>query len=179
MSRQRQGTPMEVSMGPASGGGLGIFLRLRWAIAGFVLGFIAALTTGMGRGTQGPAEQIGEALDGGGHAVIKWVGKATGTEQAIETNALAGHVKERIGRDKGLDAEGIAVEPDAEEGSVALRGIVADPASKERAVNLARDTRGVRQVVDHLAITPKARVITTQPDEAAAPAVATRPRTYR
>ncbi len=85
-------------------------------------------------------------------------------------------VGSRLHGDKTLGSEKIEIRVE-DASTVVLKGLVPDEASKEKAVALARDTRGVQKVVDHLAITPAPRVIDASAP--AGPAVATRPRSLR
>ena len=139
----------------------GLMLRVRWLFAGFAFGFVAALTAGFGRGDRGPAEEIGQAFDKATRTASSWIGST------VETGRLGGdvasQVDDRLDSDKGLDSSKIEVRAGTD-GAVELHGMVASPDAKERAVALARDTRGIKQVVDHLAVVPKARVVSS-PDE--------------
>jgi osmotically-inducible protein OsmY len=75
---------------------------------------------------------------------------------------LERQVETRLWQDKRLDAASIVV--DVEEGGKAvLTGLVPDAAHKDRAVMLARDTRGVEVVVDQLAVATATRTIETTP----------------
>lgn len=76
---------------------------------------------------------------------------------------MASQVDDRLDSDKGLDSSKIEVRA-GDDGAVELHGMVASPEAKERAVAVARDTRGTKQVVDHLAVVPKVRVVSS-PEE--------------
>jgi hypothetical protein len=78
-------------------------------------------------------------------------------------NEIRGGQGDAENRDKTLDAEKVqvSVEP---EGTVIHKGLVPDLAAKEKAVSLVRDTRGVVQVIDHLAIPPTPRIVDAPAD---------------
>ncbi len=135
----------------------GLFLRARWLFAGFILALAAAWS----QGDRGPAEEIGQAVDRATRSASSWVGSTSKTEP--RKSDLASQVDNRLDSDKGLDSSQIEVRPGAD-GAIELHGMVANPEAKDRAVALARDTRGTRQVVDQLAILPKPRVVSS-PDE--------------
>ena len=62
-------------------------------------------------------------------------------------------------------------------GTVILKGQVPDDASKEMAVDLTRDIRGVVRVEDYLAVPPRPRVFAATSDDD--PSTAARPRRTR
>ena len=136
----------------------GLMLRARWMF----VGFIAALAAAWSQGDRGPAEEIGQAFDRVTRTASSWVGLTSGSARP-GGGGLASQVDDRLDSEKGLDSSKIEVRPGAD-GAIELHGMVASPEAKERAVTLARDTRGTRQVVDHLAVVPKARVVSA-PDE--------------
>lgn len=139
----------------------GLMLRARWLFAGFACGFVAALSAGLGRGDQGPAEEIGQAFDRVTRSASSWIGSTVGSGRM--RGDVASQVDERLDSDKGLDSSKIEVRA-GDGGAVELHGMVASQEAKDRAVSLARDTRGITRVVDHLAVVPKARVVSS-PDE--------------
>jgi osmotically-inducible protein OsmY len=96
--------------------------------------------------------------------------RAQGTSR---NEALAAEVKERLQQARSLDANRIDVIVE-DEGKVVLKGQVPDDDSKELAVDLTRDIRGVVRVEDHLAVPPKSRVFAAAPDDEKSTPVRTR-----
>ena len=83
-------------------------------------------------------------------------------QTSVRNTGLAQQVDTRLRQDKHIDADKITIT--AEEGStVILDGTVPDHATKDRAADLAKDTRGVLRVVDRLAIPPSPRIIAAEP----------------
>ena len=64
--------------------------------------------------------------------------------------ALTAKIKSKMARDDTVRASAISVSTDRH--VVTLRGTVGSAAEHERAVQLARETAGVKQVVDHLSV---------------------------
>jgi|GEM_PF-6154551 len=160
----KQDAPASATPGPGGhhqASKSGLMLRVRWLFAGFACGFVAALSAGLGRGDQGPAEEIGQAFDRATRSASSWIGSTVGSGRL--GGDAASQVDDRLDSDKGLDSSKIEVRA-GDGGTVELHGMVASQEAKERAVALARDTRGIKQVVDHLAVVPKARVVSS-PDE--------------
>ena len=147
--------------GPASG----LMLRARWLFVGFAFGFVVALASGFGKSGRGPAEEIGQAVDKATHSASTWVGSTVGSGRPADSD-LASQVDVRLDSDKGLDSSKVEVRPGTD-GAVELHGVVATADAKDRAVSLARDTRGVRRVVDQLAVAPRPRVVNSSSDEPA------------
>ncbi len=77
---------------------------------------------------------------------------------SVRNLGLSRQIETRIWQDKQLASEGIVVTVE-QGGTAVLTGQVVDPAQKERAVSLARDTRGVEKVVDQLAVASESRTI--------------------
>ena len=102
----------------------------------------------------GVAERVGEALDGTGRAIRRGVEGAVARSQTrVNTMQVLDRVYSRLHWEKMLTAS--TLEVDSQPGGVAvLRGVVPDVKAKARAVELARDTVGVVQVIDQLSIAP-------------------------
>lgn len=98
--------------------------------------------------------------DGAQGATATVRGKVDDMKATANMSALEAKVSGRLHDDATLAGEEIEVSV-PKEGTVILKGLVLDADSKEKAVELARETRGVRKVVDHLAITPPTRVFGT------------------
>jgi hypothetical protein len=173
--------------------------RTRWAIIGAAAGVFGSSWVGVGhhapvspagppsasaeagetaRGAVADAEtepQVG-MIDGAVRKVSRGLRDASTTVRdryekvrgASRNVALADEVGARLRQDKGLDSDGIDVRVE-DEGTVILKGQVADEEAKELAVESTRDIRGVVRVEDHLAVPPKARVYSSPPGVAAAP----------
>ena len=156
--------------------------RTRWAIAGAAFGVVGSSWVGVGhhwpKATDAPAG-VAETAEGTDGTIDGAVRKVSDGIQATTTTvrdgydrmrgasrnvALVAAVNARLRQDKSLDSDRIDVSV-ADEGTVILKGQVPDVASKEMAVDLTRDIRGVVQVEDHLAIPPKARVIAAASDD--------------
>jgi hypothetical protein len=75
---------------------------------------------------------------------------ATAAERALANGTLTGKIKAKIALDDTLKASKISI--DTSEGVVTLTGTVASPAQNTRVLQLARETDGVKSVVDHLTV---------------------------
>lgn len=83
------------------------------------------------------------------------VGVAALTVACAQTDAgITTNVKSKMAADDTVKAHEINV--DTKNGVVTLTGDVDSPIAKERAVQIARTTDGVREVVDHLTVTEAA-----------------------
>jgi hypothetical protein len=92
----------------------------------------------------------------------------TNDHSLVRDLGLGRQVENRLWQDKRLAAEAIVVAVE-KGGRVVLTGQVPTAPDKERAVALARDTRGVETVVDQLAVATASRTI----DAPSSPAVPT------
>ena len=75
-------------------------------------------------------------------------------QAGVETMGVRGRVYARLHWDKTLSAAAISIEA-TEDGVVTLRGGVPTAAAQTRAVDLARETVGVKRVVDELNVEPR------------------------
>jgi hyperosmotically inducible protein len=75
------------------------------------------------------------------------------TGEYIDDAALTASVKSKLAEDKTVSASRISVE--SMKGVVQLSGFATSAAEKQRAVELARSTKGVRAVDDSIQIQPK------------------------
>ena len=165
MTRSNDASEIRVSTGNRVGHG---FRGMRWAIVGGLLGMVGVIwgiaTQDTGGGmvhdlTQGIRDRVADA------------------RASVRNQGLASQIEGRIRQDKNLIADKIEVV--VEDGSTAiLKGEVPDQDDKDKAVTLARDTRGVLKVIDQLALPPTPRVIEAAP-AADAPDVATRARSFQ
>lgn len=83
---------------------------------------------------------------------------------------VAERVDLRLAASRGL--AGARIETDDTNGDVALRGVVRDAAQKQRALQIALRTTGVRRVRDELALDPAGISQPSRPDEELARSVA-------
>ena len=72
--------------------------------------------------------------------------------QSIDDTFLTSEVKAKLGNEKLVNTTRISVK--TERGVVYLTGTVDTSEERDRAVSIARNVKGVREVVDHLAIKP-------------------------
>ncbi len=137
----------------------------RWtvlAVAALAIGW-----AGSGR-AQETGKRVGEKLDEAGRSIKGGLNRAgTATKEAFARTRTSVHnmgvesrVYGRIHWDRTLNDALIELTASAD-GVITLNGTVADARAKLRAVDLARETVGVTQVVDALAIRPAAT--TTRP----------------
>ena len=160
--------------------------RVRWTIAGGLFGLGLAAWAGAGRDRRGPAEADAGTIDGAVRTITQGVQDASDTVRDKFTTARASarnlgieqQITTRLRQDKTLEANRIEVHVE-DESTAVLKGLVPDDESKEKAVQLTRDTRGVLKVIDHLAVPPPPRVITSPREDDGVPAVATRSRSVR
>ena len=125
------------------------------AAAAFFFGYrIADRTPGTAAdpvvGTSGESVNVGRARDAGarvGGAVAEGANEA---QRVAADAALTAKIKSKMLLDDKIDAAAINV--DTANRVVRLAGVVGSPQERERAVQLARETEGVEQVVDQLAI---------------------------
>lgn len=71
----------------------------------------------------------------------------------VDDAALTASVKTKLAEDKSVSASRISVE--SMKGVVQLSGFATTTAEKQRAVELARSTKGVRSVQDSIQVQPK------------------------
>ena len=93
------------------------------------------------------AKKTGDAMDKAGTAV------ATAGEKAYDATAdaaVTAAVKTKFLADTTI--AGLKIDVDTKDNVVTLSGTVASAAEKRRAVEVARDTSGVKKVVDHLKV---------------------------
>ncbi len=133
------------------------------AAVGALIGVLLVGGAGVGRAQQGTVEKAGEKVDG----VLREIrsGFKNLSEEVkvrfarvrteVESMTVESRVYGRLHWDKALQGAHLAVEV-RDEGVTVLEGNVPDAAAKAKAVVIARDTIGVTQVIDRLAITPPA-----------------------
>ncbi len=98
-------------------------------------------------------------VDNAGRNIRRGVERAFArTRASVHEQELITRVYSRIHWDKLLVGSALELEV-RDDAVVFLRGTVPDTDAKKRAVVLARDTVGVNQVVDELAVAPPAKVV--------------------
>ena len=144
--------------------------RSRWPIWGLAMGLVVGTWLGGGADRYGEEEGVVGGFRGAGRTMVRGYRYAaavlrdcvTFDQSAVRRLGLAQQIETRLWQDKRLVADTLVVEVE-EGGTAVLRGIVPDEEHKERAVSLARDTRGVEKVVDELAIRPSTRTLNATP----------------
>jgi osmotically-inducible protein OsmY len=121
--------------------------------AGFLLGWwgVGGLRPDRGAavGTSGKVD-TSKAREVGAEVGQKTAEAANRAEAALADGALTAKIKSKMALDDLVRARSVDVTTDA--GVVTLRGRVQSAAEHERAVQLAKETNGVKQVVDHLTV---------------------------
>jgi len=104
-----------------------------------------------GHATKSGAEKTGEAVKGTSGEIAKdtkSVAKKTG--RVLSDAEITSSVKTKFMADKTVSA--MAINVDTDHGVVTLTGDVKSDAEKQQALKIARDTHGVRSVVDKLTV---------------------------
>jgi hyperosmotically inducible periplasmic protein len=106
------------------------------------------------RGTgqvEAAARDAGRAIDHQIEAARRGASDAAGTAGAVMSDAaLTAAVKTRFLADP--DISGLKIDVDTTDGVVTLRGGLKSNAERQRALSVARETKGVREVVDRLRV---------------------------
>ena len=122
-----------------------------------LVGFAATLPAQ--ENEEGFAERIGERLDRGVEQLGRRLQRSWAEiRQSVDELSVQGRVYGRLRWDKALRDETIDIDVQ-KENVVLLSGTVADDAAKHKAVTLAEETIGVREVIDRLevALPPEGR----------------------
>lgn len=120
--------------------------------AGFLLGWWGGAGIRLGEGTAvGTTGTVdtSKAREVGAKVGEKTADVANRAEAALSDGALTAKIKSKMALDDLVRARDINVSTDA--GVVTLKGTVRSRTEHDRAVQLAKETVGVKQVVDHLA----------------------------
>jgi hyperosmotically inducible periplasmic protein len=72
--------------------------------------------------------------------------------QSIDDTVLTSEVKAKLGDEKLVNTTWISVK--TERGVVYLTGSVSTSDDRDKAISIAKNVKGVREVVDHLAVKP-------------------------
>jgi BON domain len=153
--------------------------KARWPLWSLIFGLIVGTWIGGGTNRYGEEEGFVGSVRGAGRTMARSFRYTAATirdcltsdHSSVRKLGLGQHIETRLWQDKRLVADEILVEIE-DGGTAVLRGIVPDEEHKEKAVSLARDTRGVEKVVDELAIRPSSRTIKTAPSAAVPTGVA-------
>jgi hypothetical protein len=143
-----------------------VLLRTRWASSGLILGMILGAWVGGGTDRYGEDDGVLGGLRGTFGTMVRGYRYSAAMirdcvsldHSAVRNLGLGRQIENRIWQDKRLAAEAIVVKVE-DGGKVVLTGQVPDAMHKEKAVALARDTRGVETVVDQLAVASASRTI--------------------
>ncbi len=129
-------------------------------IAAAVLGLSLIVATGPAATPQqqDSGKKVGQQLDELGRTIKKGLQNAGETVRekfakaraAVHDMDLASRVYGRLHWEKCLNSSTLDLE--VKDDVVTLRGTVPDPKARMKAVELARDTVGINEVVDHLTI---------------------------
>jgi hyperosmotically inducible protein len=122
------------------------------AAAGFLLGWwgVGGIREHFGAvGTAGKVD-ASRARAVGAQVGEKTAEAANRAEAALNDGALTAKIKSKMALDDLVQARSIDVSTDA--GVVTLKGKVRSAAEHDRAVQLARETAGVKRVIDQLAV---------------------------
>jgi osmotically-inducible protein OsmY len=146
--------------------------RIKGVFTGIALTMVVVLGTGISRARQdqGAAQRVGEKLDQAGQSIRKGLEEARDTLRdqfsrargSVHSMGVASRVYGRLHWDKALTTSTLELE--VSNGVVTLRGEVPNARAKARAVELAKETVGITQVIDQLAIQPPQQ--TTPPTSA-------------
>jgi hypothetical protein len=109
---------------------------------------------------EGAGESIGRRIDRGLEQLTEEVREAWAkARKQVDQLGVQGRVYGRLRWDKALADEpvGVAVEQKStdEESTVILTGRVPDERARKKAIELAQDTVGVREVIDRLQVEPR------------------------
>jgi len=129
-------------------------------VAAFALLTLAWVTSGQ---TQETGKRVGEKFDQVGRDVRGGLNRAgqdakerfASAKTSVQNMGVESRVYGRLHWDKALNDATIELAM-SQEGVVTLNGSVATAKAKARAVELARETVGVTEVVDQLAVRPNA-----------------------
>ena len=104
---------------------------------------------------EGSAETIGEQIDRGLEQIGEKLKKAwEKAKQSVDELGIQGRVYARLRWDKALADQKIDVQVQKKD-IVVLTGMVPNKAALEKAMQLAQDTIGVREVVNQLQVQPR------------------------
>ena len=104
---------------------------------------------------EGTAEKLGRRLDQGLEQLSQEVQEAwADVRKSVDKLSVQGRVYGRLRWDKSLAEEPIEVDVEGKD-IVILAGRVPDEPTRQKAIQLAKDTVGVREVLDRLLVEPR------------------------
>ena len=104
---------------------------------------------------EGAVEKIGRRIDQGLETLSQEVQEAwADVRKSVDKLGVQGRVYGRLRWDKSLAEEPIEVDVEGRD-IVTLTGRVPDEATRQKALQLAKDTVGVREVLDRLQVNPR------------------------
>ena len=132
-----------------------VLLIVLAAVGGYLLGWWGSRASLPERGAVATAGQNGaERMKRAGEEISQKTAEAAKTAQeALGDGALTAKIKAKMALDDTVKALDLNV--DTTNGVVTVTGIVRTGAERERVLALARETNGVRQVVDRTVLEPK------------------------
>ncbi|HEY3391994.1 MAG TPA: BON domain-containing protein [Lacipirellulaceae bacterium] len=124
------------------------------------MAFLLALPSQLPAQEEGAGESIGRRIDRGLDKITEEVREAWAkARRQVDELGVQGRVYGRLRWDKALADQPIdvAVEKEStdEQSTVILTGRVPDEAARKKAIELAQDTVGVREVIDRLRVEPR------------------------
>ena len=121
-------------------------------VGGFLLGWWAFGDADEARDTVGTTGAVSteRAREAGAEIGERTAAAANQAQTALESGAITAKIKSKMALDDTLEAMRINV--DTSRDVVTLTGTVDTDAQRQRALQLARETDGVRQVVDKLSV---------------------------
>jgi len=122
-------------------------------VGGFLLGWWAfGGNADEARDTVGTTGAVSteRAREAGAEIGERTAAAANQAQTALESGAITAKIKSKMALDDTLEA--MRIDVDTSRGIVTLTGTVDTEAQRQRALQLARETDGVRQVVDKLSV---------------------------
>jgi hyperosmotically inducible protein len=133
-----------------------LVLVLLVGVAGFFMGYrirngqVVGPTGAVGTAGQLPDVDTAKAREAGAAIGEKVASGASAAQHALANASLTGKIKTKMTLDDTI--KGSSINVDTADGVVTLTGTVASEAQRTRALQLARETAGVKSVVDRLAV---------------------------
>ena len=121
------------------------------AAGGFLLGWWGSNRLGNGDGTVGTTGvNADRAREVGAKVGEKTADAANQARRALNDGSITAKIKAKMALDDSVKA--LDLDVDTTGTTVTVSGVVANDAQKQRALQLARETEGVKQVVDQIQV---------------------------